>query len=183
MARSKSSLVASRVHDTTGSFLGTLAPSLNHHYPRGQFENQKLKRLIRFTYGEPWRRAEKGQWPDPKPDFQSDVLRTLRVDGYTGGPWQHKTSALNAPYLLEAFPQALVICVRRRPEKIVQSARRHGGPVPPHSVLHAHEAELDRLAHAGAWTVWPEENPDQLEDLCSKLLAFCVPEETSTRDG
>lgn len=114
--------------------------------PRGYFENTKLKNRQKT-----WTRhgAKKGQMGDPKPGWREIVEAIIREDGYEGGRWLFKFSALNWRVWHE-FDPWWVKC-RRDPASCYESCKRVGFPEPNMTdaerwrVVSLYDAVLDEI--------------------------------------
>lgn len=78
--------------------------------PKGHFENNAIKReMIRrwgsLTLARSMTRFEENPVCGPQDGFRARVERILDTDGYTGGPWGYKQSALYKPAWHEFEPK------------------------------------------------------------------------------
>lgn len=168
LARSKSSLVTATIVDALGAWVGS-CNGAQPGYPRGQLENRRLRDLQRAWFGRAWRVIDEGGWIEGRDGFREAVIDTIRDDGYPGGPWVRKVSALYAPAYLHAFPDATMITVRRSRQAVLDSARRHHGTIPSERVIHAHERIMDNLGHLHAIELWPDERPGNIGYLHQRI--------------
>jgi hypothetical protein len=117
-----------------GAWVGTCREG-DAKNPRGYFESVPQKHLLKG-----WYKAivAKGIVPEPKPGWKDAIREAIRKDGYSGGPWLMKHSALYWKTWGEFENPKWVIC-RRDPEDTFQSCRR--------SKLLAPNATDDHLRH------------------------------------
>lgn len=102
----------------------------NENNPKGFFEHTHLKQLLKQTWGTDLLGLS-GFPPQHKPGFYDKVVTILQKDGYPGGKWLYKHSALYWRAWGDFKPK--FICVRRDIEQTVQS-------------------NIDVGLHRGAWT-------------------------------
>ncbi|MCW2309733.1 hypothetical protein [Rhodobium gokarnense] len=165
MARSKSSWVTATVIDAVGAWVGSCSGTVEG-YPRGQLENRKIFELQRSWFGRGWEMADAGRTIVARPGWRSAVLWTMKGDGYTGGPWVYKVSALYWRPFMASFPEARPITVRRDKAGILASAKRHGGNIASDKVLDAHVRALDEIeANFDAFSCNPSADPGDIERL------------------
>jgi len=118
--RSGSSMTAGLFH-VHGVWAGTCRPG-DEWNPKGHFENLPVKNLIKKQ----WHRSivNKGVLAKRLPGFREAVETAIRGDGYDGGKWLWKGSALYWPAFFEFDPTW--ITVRRNRESTVRSCIRSG---------------------------------------------------------
>lgn len=88
---------------------------------KGYYENAAIRGVVMK-----WHRAivHKGILAQKKPGFRAAIEKAVADDGYDGGPWLWKGSALYWPAFFEFEPR-YVVCVRS-PQRIFESCRRSG---------------------------------------------------------
>jgi len=107
MPRSGSSMTAG-LFQAHGAWFGTCRPG-DADNPKGHFENNAIKReMIRrwgsLTLARGVTSFDQNPVCAPQDGFRSCVERILDTDGYTGGPWGYKQSALYKPAWHEFNP-------------------------------------------------------------------------------
>lgn len=118
MARSGTSLVSSifRAH---GFWSGITRSDRPSNYPTGQHENLAVKRMLINRYG----RADERMISVPYDENWERIARKiLKREGYSGGPWFVKHSALYGKLWIDFNPHW--VCIRRDADAIVDSIRR-----------------------------------------------------------
>lgn len=93
----------------------------DRHNAKGYFESLPFKHEIIKTVG---RIVHKGTLAPKVEGWKQTALNLIRANGYEGGPWLVKHSAMYYP-LWHEF-DAKYICVRRDPESIKASGRASG---------------------------------------------------------
>lgn len=86
---------------------------------KGYWENNRIKEVMK-------RRYPKCPVDGPaayQAGLRKELIEALRADGYKGGRWAFKCTALYGPALLCAFPNADVVVVFRDPDSIFRSTR------------------------------------------------------------
>ncbi len=89
--------------------------------PLGYFENRRLKRSLKDTYGFDLL----GEFPKTKPGWRKHVEITVDFEGYRRGPWLFKTGVHYAGIWDEFDP--IVVKVMRNRDRIIESYERYGG--------------------------------------------------------
>lgn len=110
-----------------GAWTGRCKPPSEAN-PRGFFENVTIKRALIRRYGKLTLARdvtdfEARPFVEPQPGFRDEVEQCLRADGYEGGPWLVKVSALYRS-AFDDFPEARIVGVRRRGVVEANLARR-----------------------------------------------------------
>lgn len=146
LPRSGSSMVAG-AFAKHGVWTGTCRPP-NEHNPRGYFESLPIERLIGRMCGH---RVNRGD-PAPEVDgWREQVETAIRRDGYDGGPWLWKGSALYAPLWHEFTPTWVI--VRRDTDAVRASGRASGRYGASPKSVQAHRIVTDALRLRGASVV------------------------------
>ena len=114
--RSGSSMTAG-IFTEHGVWAGTCRGATKHN-AKGHFENVVIKRTIIQTQGAI---VTEGRLAQQLPGFKTAVLTAIADDGYTGGDWLWKGSALYWPAFYEFHPK-WVTC-KRPNEQIFASCR------------------------------------------------------------
>lgn len=93
----------------------------NRHNPKGFFENLELKKILLKRAGAI---VHEGRVAEYHPGFAKDINNLLVSQGYEGGPWLMKHSALYWKLWQDFYP-IWVVCWRD-PVSIVQSGMKSG---------------------------------------------------------
>lgn len=158
--RSGSSLTAG-IFAEHGVFTGTCRPG-NPSNPKGFFENIRICNEIskRFkgyvTAGKPC---------EPVEGWRGMVEKMLEQEGYTGGPWLIKHSAMYAPLWYEFDPY--FICVKRDKDAVLKSGHKTGYFKASEESYERHVEIMDSV---NGFDVWPEKG--DFEDF-QKMLKYC----------
>jgi hypothetical protein len=100
--------------------------------PKGHFESTPLKKEIIATVGPV---VHEGRLAERIEDWPRRVSRILKANGYKGGPWLFKGSAMYYPLWVDMNPHW--VCVRRNIDAIKASGKKtgylkHGRSIPAH---------------------------------------------------
>ena len=115
MARTGTSMTSGIFHHH-GVWVGKCNPPSDQN-PKGFFENKAVKKLLKKTYGIDLREIK-----EPIPGFRAEVEAILNSEGYEGGPWLVKHSAVYYKAWNEFNP--LFVKVRRPVEATFESTRQ-----------------------------------------------------------
>lgn len=88
--------------------------------PKGYFESNAIKKIMKARYPN----VPTSGMAEPDPILRHAILDAVRGDNYPGGPWAFKGTAMYYPALIDAFPDAHVVCVIRDPRGIFESTRK-----------------------------------------------------------
>lgn len=127
----------------------------NEKNPKGFFENKYLKKLFAKTWGLDLLSLSHNP-PSFVPGLREKVEKIIQKDGYKGGPWLYKHSALYWRAWGEFDPK--FILVRRDLEKTIQSnidIKLHHGAWSPQQlrqIMQAHHAEMDLCGGVDVYT-------------------------------
>lgn len=139
-------MVARIIHEH-GVWCGTCREA-NEHNPHGYFEHVGIGRIIVESVGNCVNRAEV---PRPPDGWVDDVERVIREDGYEGGPWLYKASAVYWRLMAPFRPYWIVL--RRNASAILESCERSGAMRPTANNLEAHLGAMMTLQMRGAAVV------------------------------
>lgn len=87
--------------------------------PKGHFEGLAIKKVMKARYPE----VPAEGFAEPEPILKPAILDALKGDGWQGEQWGYKCTALYAPALLAAFPEAHIVVVLRDPRSVFASTR------------------------------------------------------------
>jgi hypothetical protein len=119
--------------------------------PKGYYESLPFKELLISKCG---RIVHAGQLARPIPRWTEHVHSILARNGYDGGPWLVKHSAMYWPVWRDFRP--IWVCCRRDPRAIERSGKASGYLTKPQAIQpHIKQMEHLRDQH-GAHEVWPE---------------------------
>lgn len=143
MPRSGSSMVAG-LFAAHGVWVGATRP-IGTSNPKGNFEGTAVGSVLDKHYGALVGGGKVGRY---LPDIAWEIVTAIRAEGYTGGPWLWKGSAMYWRAFVDLDP--IYVTVRRDERSIVASNEafpRMGGD-PKHS-RHAHRNVLRKLEDYG----------------------------------
>lgn len=88
---------------------------------KGYFENASIRDIVMQ-----WHKAivHDGRLATKRPGFREAIEQAIKADGWGGGPWLWKGSALYWPAFFEFTPK-WIVCIRS-PQQIFASCRRSG---------------------------------------------------------
>jgi len=125
-----------------GAWVGPCMPG-NKRNEKGYFESIPFKRSLLENCG---RLVESGDVANPVPGWREIAERILSDNGYTGGPWLVKHSALYYPVWHEFSPR--FICVRRSDQGLRASEEATGMI----ANIEAHKAVMDAVGGVDVFT-------------------------------
>lgn len=121
-----------------GVWTGTCRPA-NSRNPKGFFESEPMREVMLEHFGRLVHEAREAEYKD---GMRPIIEEAMRADGYEGGPWLVKLSALYWPMYLDFDPTWVL--VRRDVEATIRSGRHSGYNSNPDSVPLHHEV-MDRI--------------------------------------
>lgn len=119
MPRSGSSMVAG-LFAAHGVWVGTYWPG-DQWNAKGHFENVPIRNALKERFG---KIVGTGEPADPVDGWRDKCLGLIRGDGYDGGPWLFKGTAMYWPLWGEFSPRW--VCVRRSLDAIRSSGEASG---------------------------------------------------------
>lgn len=130
----------------------------DHRNQKGYFENRAMMRLFQKKWRDP---AIHGLMP-AMPGLREEMKDVLLAEGYPGGPWLFKCTALYGPAMLDAFPDALVVCPFRDFKQTVISCQKYRAhPYLDKSdmpwLINMHHDYMHTLCFNGAMPVYTDE--------------------------
>ncbi len=149
MPRSGSSMVAG-IFAAHGVWVGTAKPA-NENNPKGNFEQQTIRRLIIESQRNS---VVEGRLSYYNLAITQRIAHLRDADGYEGGPWLWKGSALYYP-LFEDFKPKWITCRRDKESSFnsIRASRLFGNrinDVQLRRVIDAHHNAMDDLSAMGA---------------------------------
>lgn len=173
-ARSGTSMVAGVLH-ICGAWGGDMSGPTRYNR-KGMFENADIRNNIvkPWLVAHGWDRMGQDPLPDidkikkmpnliaQSHEIRDKVLGVIASQGYKGGKWFYKGAkmCLMWPVWYLAFPEALWVIVRRKPDDIVQSCMKT-------SFMRAHQKR-------SGWLLWVAEHEKRFEEMADARL--CIQE-------
>lgn len=172
-ARSGTSMIGGIIHKC-GAFSGVTVPP-NKDEDKGMFENQQILNTIVKPYLRSLGVDPLGQYPLPDVktltipvSWADSVLKVIEGQGYSGGAWMYKGSAMSLMYPVwaYAFPNAKWVVVRRNDDDIVDSCLHTAFMNAFDS--EAHYKDIEVTSKKDAWYWWVRQHNRRFMEMIEK---------------